>query len=227
MAKTDSIQVFIASRETICGECKKQLDSGEWITLQKNKGALCLGCADLDHLVYLAAGDAALSRRSRKHSRLSAVVLKWVRRRKRYERQGILIEEQALERAEQECDADADKRAQRRKQSAERRAQQDKDFVAQFGCRIRMLFPNCPPDREHTIAHHACLKYSGRVGRSAAAKQLNKKAVLLAVRAHIRHTLTPYDDLLMQGINRCDARDEVQRMVDDTVEKWMRERIKN
>jgi len=58
-------------------------------------GPLCLGCADLDHLVFLAAGDAALTRRAKKASALSAVVVRFIRARKRYERQGILVDEPA------------------------------------------------------------------------------------------------------------------------------------
>ena len=38
-----------------------------------------------------------------------------------------------------------------------------------------------PGIRERTIAEVACRKYSGRVGRSAAAKQLDENAVRLAV----------------------------------------------
>ena len=63
--------------------------------LAGEKGALCLPCADLDHLVFLPSGDAALTRRAGKHSTLAAVVLKWSRARKRYERQGFLVEETA------------------------------------------------------------------------------------------------------------------------------------
>jgi len=74
--------------------------------LAKDKGALCLACADLDHLVFLPSGDTALTRRARKHSTLTAVVLKWSRARKRYERQGLLVEAGALEMAEEECSAD-------------------------------------------------------------------------------------------------------------------------
>ena len=40
---------------------------------------LCLRCADLDRLVFLPAGEAAMSRRARKHSVLSAVVVRWLR----------------------------------------------------------------------------------------------------------------------------------------------------
>jgi len=65
-----------------------------------NDAALCRRCAKLDHLVYLPAGDATLSRRAKKASELSAVVVRFSRARKRYERQGILVEEAALKQAE-------------------------------------------------------------------------------------------------------------------------------
>jgi len=96
MSKQDDLKVFITSRESKCDECKEDLGSKAWIMLAEEKRALCLACADLDHLVFLPSGDAALTRRSRKHSTLSAVVLKWSKARKRYERQGLLVEEQAL-----------------------------------------------------------------------------------------------------------------------------------
>ena len=38
------------------------------------------------------------------------------------------------------------------------------------------------------MAKHACEKYSGRVGRSAAAKSFDATAIDLAVKAHVRHT---------------------------------------
>src|ERR671910_524713 len=81
------------------------------MTARVDKRALCLACADLDHLVFLPAGDAALTRRAKRASRLSAVVVRFSRARKRYERQGILAEEEALERAEAECLADVEREA--------------------------------------------------------------------------------------------------------------------
>jgi hypothetical protein len=48
-----------------------------------------------------------MTRRARKNSVLSAVVLKWSRARKRYERQGVLVESEAAENAEQECQAES------------------------------------------------------------------------------------------------------------------------
>jgi hypothetical protein len=45
------------------------------LLLMEDDAPLCLVCADLDHLAYLPSGDAALTRRAKKTSRLSAVAL--------------------------------------------------------------------------------------------------------------------------------------------------------
>ena len=179
MAKHDrkqnnELKVFISSRESKCDECGENLGHGAWILLQgDDKGAACLSCADLDHLVFLPSGDAALTRRSRKFSKLAAIVLKWSRARKRYERQGLLVENAAIELAEHECKADADTREMRRARAAIRRAELDEDYIASFATQVRELYPNCPNGREKVIAEHACRKYCGRVGRSATAKELD------------------------------------------------------
>ena len=217
---TDKLNVFISNRESICDECKTDLGHHAWITLREGIGALCLSCADLDHLVFLPTGDASLTRRARKHSKLVAIVLKWSRTRKQYERQGILVEQEALEKAEQECLADGEARARRRKRNAEKQMLLDREYVERFACRIRELFPGCPPGREINIAEHACLKYSGRVGRSAAAKSLHEEAVRIAVIAHIRHTETRYDDYLSRGFERDDARDMVAEKTGEILSKW-------
>jgi len=95
------LKVFITTGDSSCSECGEPLGRHAWITLVDGKGALCLACADLDHLAF-SLRRRALTRRARKHSTLSAIMLKWSRARKRYERQGLLVEEQAIEQAEQE-----------------------------------------------------------------------------------------------------------------------------
>jgi hypothetical protein len=213
------LKVFITSQDSTCDECGEKLGHHAWITLADNK-AFCLSCADLDHLIFLPAGDAALTRRSAKYSTLSAVVLKWSRARKRYERQGILVEESALQLAEQECLEDADVRARRNERQAERRNELDQEYISSFAKRVRELFSNCPAEREQVIAEHACQKYSGRVGRSAAAKTLDEKSVRLAVVAHIRHAETHYDELLAQGMERSLARGMVENAIKQTLADW-------
>lgn len=83
-------------KEWICRECG---GSGDLLFME-GEGPLCLECADLDHLVFLPAGDPALTRRAKKSSGLAAVVVRFSRLRSHYERQGILVEGEALADAE-------------------------------------------------------------------------------------------------------------------------------
>ena len=132
---------------------------------------------------------------------------------------GILSK--AIDQAEQECLADSEARARRREREAARQVELDRQYVEDFAGRIRELFPECPPGREVVIAEHACLKYSGRVGRSAAAKSLDENAIRLAVIAHIRHVETDYDTLLASGYDRHEARSAVETAVSRVLRKWM------
>ena len=168
------------------------------------------------------AGDAAVTRRASKYSKLRAVVVRWSRTRKRYERQGILVEPEALRRAEEESLADAEVRARRQARAAERRETEDHEFVAAFASAIREQYPGCPTTEETEIAEHACRKYSGRVGRTAAAKELSPEAIRLAVIAHIRHAHTNYDELLARYADRDTARERVRGKVSAILDDWQR-----
>jgi len=219
--KHKNLVVFILKRaNSICGECGKELPRSTLIRLQDDKGPLCLECADLDHLEFLARGDPAITRRSAKYSKLWAVVVEWSRSRNRYERQGILAEPEAIDRAAAESEADSEIRAQRREREAERREKLDRKYVAEFAQAIRSQFPRIQPGADIKIAEHACLKYSGRVGRSAAAKSFDPDAVLLAVRAHVRHNYTNYDELLFRFDNRRLAREMVHERIETVLDKW-------
>ena len=199
-----------------CAAC----DGSGDLLIMDEPGPLCLPCAELDHLVFLAAGDAALTRRAKAASRLNAVVVRFSRARKRYERQGILVEERALARAEQQCLADEDVRSRRRERAGQRRSTEDETLQERFAGQIVDLFPGCPTARARAIARHAAARGSGRVGRSAAGRALQEHAVELAVLASIRHEDTGYDDLLMAGVDRDDARERVRHDVDQVLHHW-------
>jgi hypothetical protein len=215
-ATPSELLVIQPVRDWICAECRGTGD----LLVMDDKGPLCLACADLDHLVFLPSGDAALTRRAKKASRLSAVVVRWSRTRKRYERQGVLVEEPALELAEQQCLADEDARMRRRERDRVRRADEDVQLQARFAQEVRRLFPRCPAERAEAIARHAGLRGSGRVGRSAAGRSLDEKAITLAVVASVRHENTDYDDLLMSGVPRQDARDRIRPAIDRFLATW-------
>ncbi|CAN5649132.1 hypothetical protein BH23GEM9_BH23GEM9_32990 [soil metagenome] len=179
MAQSDSVPeksdivVFQILGDSACSECGEDLGKGRWLRMEGDR-PLCMHCADLSHLIFVPAGNAALTRRAAKYSPLRAVLVRFSRTRKRYERQGILVEENALLRA----------------------------------------------DEAMAIAEHACLKYSGRVGRSADAKEFAPQAIDLAVRAHVRHRHTPYDSLLGGGLDRHEARFAVAEETDIVIERW-------
>lgn len=223
MAASTDPAIFIISRPSKCSECGTDLPRGDWLTLVgdgEQRDALCLTCADLDHLVFLPRGNAALTRRAGKYSSLRAVVLKWSRSRQRYERQGTAVEESALDRAEEECLADAEARELRAERRRERDAQHDEAFAGQFAEAILQHYPSAPDEDAVRIACHACQRNSGRVGRIAAARELDPKVIQLAVRAYLRHRHTDYDRLLMSGVPRDQARRQIARELDAAEAKW-------
>lgn len=222
LTKPPDLVVFEkVSEEGNCSECGAELSQGSFLCLEQGQ-PLCLSCADLDDLVFLPAGDMALSRRARKHSPLSAVVVRFNRSRKHYERQGVLVTSTALAQAEEQCAADAPERAVRRAQAVVLRQAEDGEFVQAVIRSIGEQFPACPPDEARAIAEHTALRGSGRVGRSAAGRALDPHALELAVIAHVRHTHTNYDELLMAGTERLGARALVRERIDRVLASWSR-----
>lgn len=220
LTKAPDLVVFITvADDAKCSECGVEITPGEFLFLEQQQ-PLCAGCADLDHLVFLPAGDTAMTRRAKKHSPLSAVVVKFNRSRKRYERQGLLVSSVALAQAEDECIADADQRAARRGIAAVHRVVLDQRLVEQMTAAILNEFPHCPPAEARQIAAHAAERGSGRVGRSAAGRELDPQAITLAVIAHVRHVHTNYDSLLMRGVDRRDAREQIRGTLDKVLGQW-------
>lgn len=219
LSRPPEIVVFEILRDSQCSQCKSELPRGSFLLMEARQ-PLCMNCADLDHLVFLPSGDTALTRRAKKHSSLSAVVVRFSRARKRYERQGILVQEAALAQAEEECFSDEDLRARRRQQDALRRQEEDEDLAERMAQRIRQLYPGCPAREAQAIARHTAVRGSGRVGRSAAGRALDEEALRLAVTAFVRHNHTDYDELMMQGVDRASARNEVREQIEQRLSDW-------
>lgn len=211
--------VIQAIRPWSCAECSAGFENGAFLTME-DAGPVCMACADLAHLEFLARGDTALTRRARRHSQLSAVVVRLSRSRKRYERQGIVAETAAIEQAERDCLADAEVRERRRQRDVLRRADEDTRFVGDLAAAIRSQFPACPAERALRIAQHAGERSSGRIGRTSAGRALDAEAVRLAVIASVRHEDTRYDELLMAGLPRSDAREFVRADIDRVMASW-------
>ena len=140
---------------------------------------LCLECADLDHLMFLPRGDAALTRRSRKYSTLSAVVVKSTRSRERYEARACSSNRTPLS---------ARGRMPQRRRKAPNRAGEGRARARTSRPAVRRTIPRCRRSRyldcpvdEAERCEDAREKYSGRVGRSAAAKSFDATAIEPAV----------------------------------------------
>lgn len=135
---------------------------------------------------------------------------------------GILVEEDAVERAEAECLADGEARARRRERDAARRAKEDFELQARMAEEIARLFPGCPAQRAQAIARHAAARGSGGLAAPAAGRALESGPIELAVAASVRHRDTSYDELLMSGLERADARERVGEEVTRVLEGWRR-----
>lgn len=217
--ETPRAVVFQVVRDSTCSECGAEIYKESFLMMDADQ-PLCLACAKLDHLEFLPSGNTALTRRATKFSSKVATVVRFSRSRNRYERQGILAEPTAIDKAEVSCGEDAAERAAARAKGAERREKEDRLLVEQMTKQIAMLFPGCPPAEVQEIARHTAQRNSGRVGRSAAGRKLEEKALTLAVRAAVRHRHTNYDDLLAEGVDRVDARERVFPKVEAVIGAW-------
>jgi hypothetical protein len=216
--------IYLTKKETLsCQRCKRPVRLGEkFVAESENHKGTCFTCSPYTESAFLEPGDAAMTRRSKKHSNHCGVLYAWNKRRKRFERKGQYVEAEAIELARQECEMDADKRAKSNEKAAVKRAADDIIYIKDFSKAIKLRYPNCPKNREVEIAEHACEKYSGRVGRTANAKQFDEEMIDRAVEAHIRHAETNYDNQFNKGKTKRAIRSDVKQDITLVLRKWRR-----
>jgi hypothetical protein len=81
----------------LCGE------TGD-LLIMESPGPACLRCAGLGDLEFLPTGNALLRRRVKAKSARHAVVVRFSKTRRRYERQGLLVEPHAMTEGRRELD---------------------------------------------------------------------------------------------------------------------------
>jgi len=96
-SRPPDLVVISPIKQWSCASCGGTGD----LLLMRDSGPACMRCSGLDHLEFLPAGDAGLTRRAHRASELTAVVVRFSRSRNRYERQGLLVEPTALRMARQ------------------------------------------------------------------------------------------------------------------------------
>jgi hypothetical protein len=103
----DLVVIQPLSREWKCHRC----GGTGGLLIMENPGPACLRCVGLHDLEFLPAGDALLTRRVKAKSARFAVVVRFSKSRRRYERQGLLVEPAALQQVLRDLEATASTRA--------------------------------------------------------------------------------------------------------------------
>ncbi|PSR79725.1 hypothetical protein BD289DRAFT_355431, partial [Coniella lustricola] len=94
----------------------------------------------------------------------------------------------------------------------------DQSIHDDFEAVLRREFPSMPPKSLPKVLHTALQKRKGKVGRTGTLSDRDK--AYLAVRAHIRHSETPYEQLMETGLEKEQARNMVAPQVDAIAQAW-------
>lgn len=97
--------VYALSKPSRCYGCDTRLLENEIVQLRDTndeREVLCKRCAGLDNLRILPSGNAKMTRLAKRYSKKVFVILKWSELWKTYERQGLLLEAEAIKLAEKE-----------------------------------------------------------------------------------------------------------------------------
>jgi len=214
--------VAITTAPDRCATCHALVRAHELVRVVSRTGVTCVRCAGLEGLEVLPSGDVAMTRRTQALSARVAAVIGWSAKLKRWERRGTFAEPGAIAEARRLCDADAQERERSREVAAGRREIEQREYLGAFRAAVVRLFPGCPRAEAAEIAAHACEKHSGRVGRSAAAKNLNEEMVRLAVIAHVRHLHTTYDQTIDRTKDKRGSRAAIRRDIRAVLAAWQR-----
>jgi hypothetical protein len=102
MPKQKPETVYELIRASRCHNCDSKLAAGALVRLhdlENDREALCASCAGLSTFSKVPTGNAALTRLASKYSEPSYVVMRWSELWKCYERQGVLVSNDALSKA--------------------------------------------------------------------------------------------------------------------------------
>lgn len=224
---SNELSLFVSRRPAVsCLKCGLTITQGHMLLAEdEKKRGFCAACAEIKGLELLPPGDAAMTRRSKKYSSRTIVVQEWNNKRKRYERLGQFVEPSAIIQAKEECESDQTDREAKNAKAAIKRSIEDREYRRLFAIEIRKLFPSMPANREMAIAEHACEKYSGRVGRTASAKEFDEDMITRAVIAHIRHAETNYDNEFGKGKRKREIREDIRPEITLMIRRWKREKL--
>ncbi len=170
---------------------------------------------------FLPKGDALLTKEVKKgpHWNLHKVV------DEHYEKPGIFAPEENITQAFERLGGE-EGQAKRLENKKDTQRLKESQFDEKLASVIRENYPNIPQEDLQDIVGTA--RSQGRVGRAAFLYFTTKEkreeefrvASNLAVKAHIRHNYTEYEELLSNGHEREEARRMIQAAIHDKLEEW-------
>lgn len=204
------------SYQSTCQRCGCVI-AAETVLVPENQGVTCLNCAGLDHLVFIRSGNSTLTRRVVKQfGRRNVVQRIW--KHSRPWRSGVMVDQQALDRAL--CAVATPTRKVSCEKPEASRVTRDREFARKIG----ILYPGCPANERILIARRVCATGTDRIGRSAAGLRLDEKAIKSAVRAHIRHAHTNFDEFMRGQTGQPDCfrvHERVREEIDAVYRLWL------
>ncbi|KXA91278.1 hypothetical protein AKJ57_01800 [candidate division MSBL1 archaeon SCGC-AAA259A05] len=170
---------------------------------------------------FLPSGDGALTRRVRKGPH-------WILMRKKHgysKPVGTIAPSDNIRKAREELGGEE---GAKRREKAKKRGQKkrEKRITRKLKKKIRQEFPNIPEKELEEVTSRARKK--GKVGSAdwvyfspeEDEEMSLRRAAKLAVKAHIRHNHTNYDQLLSRGVPKDEARLIVSGEIEKALEKW-------
>lgn len=97
--------VYSLIRASRCFNCDGKQEPGSIVKIEPGKDEreiLCRKCANLQEMEFLRSGNAKVTQMAKKYSQRVVVVMQWSELWKTYERIGLLVEPQAIDRIEKE-----------------------------------------------------------------------------------------------------------------------------
>ena len=177
-----------------------------------------------DGFVEVPIGNAFITRKIKQQAELVYIRMVKATRTRPSTPVAILAPKELVEQVHAEERRTWEQRNSRRQKERQYRA--DKESQRQAGLleEIRSQFPAMPESVAETIVAHAFAVGSGRVGRTSLLD--DRRKIELAVRAHIRHCETDYEELLASGAERDWASLSVQEEIEQIYRVWRGEVIR-
>lgn len=97
--------VYSLIRASRCYNCDSKQEPGSIVKFAPGtdeREVRCRKCAQLDQLEFLKSGNAKVTQLAKKYSQRVIVVMQWSELWKTYERIGLLVETEAIDRIEKE-----------------------------------------------------------------------------------------------------------------------------